>query len=444
MSDGVMNGNAAEAALTRKLAQTLVRTEVIEPMAVAGWQHGAVPSPQQAAVIIAERARKDGATDEQIAEFLKERGVTYTPPAGGTTPQSEGAPAPAPAPAAPVKSGQPAPAASAPAPAAPAKTDAPDTQLEAARNLLALMESLKGSDGKYMGKYPNLDEALKGAGHLANMTKTVMHENETLKAQLSAAGTPAPGVVAPPAAVPAAAPASKPFVPASRPGLEAAQARLDKVLSRVTNDGFDGDSAKEFAEANREVAREQALAVAVEQRERDDHARQSETQRWDAVNAYMAEKYPNSANVDDAEFGMFLKLNPLLTEAMSALRAQGREQRAAELGYTEFEKSRNVASGSTLTLSRADAEKKEIDLSEREQVRKEARDAALKDAGIVHGSAGGASAVEAPGITGPSQDDINAYAAAMRREGDAPGSASAQRWRSAVIGRFLPPELFNS
>jgi hypothetical protein len=429
----------AEIALTKQLAATLVQREVIEPMTVSGWRHGTPATPEQAAVVIAERAKKDGATDEQIAAFLAERGVKYTPPAGGQPAKTEGAPAPVATPVTPAQSGQPAPVTAAPAAAPGAKTDVP-ADLAAAQNVLALMESLRDpTSNLIMGKYTSVDEALKGAGHLANMAKTALQRAEQAEARLTAA--PAPVVAAPPAAVPAAAPV-KPFVPSSRPGLEEATARLEKVLSRVTEDGFSGDSAREFAEANREVAKEQALAVAAEQRERDEHARGAESSRWEAVNAYMAQKYPDSVNVDDAEFGLFLKLNPLLTEAMQALRAQGREQHAAEFGYTEFVRSRGGAP--IMGATRAEAERKEIDLSAREQVRIEARDAALKDAGIVHGQAGGSSAVETPGITGPSQEDINSMASRMRREGDGVGSAAAAEWRRATIGRFLPPELFGS
>jgi hypothetical protein len=322
---------------------------------------------------------------------------------------------------------------------APAKTDAPDTNSAAAANLLTLFESLKDASGKYMGKYTSIEEALKGAGHLANMAKTALQRAEEASARLTAAGTVQPTS---PAAVPAAAPAIKPFQPASRPTLDAAKARLAGVLAKVTDNGFDGDSAREFAEANREVAREEALAVAEEQRQRDVYAQDVESKKWAAVTSFMTEKYPDSVNVNDDEFSTFLALNPLLTEAMSALRAQGREQRAAELGYTEFVKARSGSLAGPGGMSRAEAERQETALAEREKVRLEERDKALKDAGIVHSSAGGSSAVESPGITGPSQDDINAAAAAMRREGDAPGSPAAARWRHAVIGRFLPPELF--
>lgn len=439
MANGEIGRNAAEVALTKHLAATLVQQEVIEPMTVQGWSAGQPISPSQAAITIAERARAAGEPEEKIATFLAERGIKYTPPAGGPPARTEGAPAPAATPAVPAQSGQPAPASS-PAPAAPvAKTDAPDPNLEAARNVLALFEGLKGPDGQYMGKYPSLTEALKGAGHLANMAKTVMKENEQLKSQLTT--PPTTVIAAPPVAVPATVSANKPFVPSSRPELDMAQARLDAVLSRANEDGFDGKSAKEFAEATREVAKQTALAVAAEQRERDEHARKSETAKWESVNAYMAEKYPNSMNVNDDEFGLFLRSNPLLMDAMTALRAQGREQRAAELGYTEFEKARGgVAPAGGMT--RAEAERKEEDLTAREQVRKELREEALKDAGIVHGSAGGSSAVETPGITGPSQDDINAVAERMKREGDAPGSPAAMEWRRMTIGRFLPTDLF--
>lgn len=428
-----------EIALTKHLAATLVQREVIDPMTANGWRHGNTPSPEQAALLIAERAAKDGASEEQVDQFLAERGFKkVSPPAGGQPAKAEGAPAPAATPTAPAQSGQPAPAQATPASAVTeAKTDAPKVTDEAAKNLLAVMESLKTPDGKYMGKYLTVEEALKGAGHLANMAKSALQRAEQAEARLTAVpATPA----AQPAAVPAVAP-TKPFVPASRPGLEAAQARVDKVLSSLGEEGFTGDSAREYAEATRELAREQALAVAVEANERAEHDRKAASARWDAVNSYMEEKYPDSKNVDEDEFGLYLRSNPLLVDAMTALRAQGREERAAELGYTEYLKSRSGAPGSG-TMTRAEAERKEDDLAAREQVRKELKEAALKDAGVIHGSAGGSSAVETPGVTGPTQDEINAAADRMRREGEAPGSQGAMEWRRKVIGRFLPPELF--
>jgi hypothetical protein len=424
----------AEVALTKKLAATLVQREVIEPMNASGWGHGQPVSGPQAAIMIAEKARADGQPEEKIAAFLKERGITYLPPAGGQPAPPVGAPTPAPAAAAPVASGQPAPVAAAPV-VPVVKTDVP-ADLAAAQNVLTLMESLKDSSGKIMGKYATVDEALKGAGHLANMAKDALRRAEAAEAR--AVSTPGAPVAAPSVTVPVAAPVIAPFSPASRPGLEAAKTRLATVLARVKADGFDGDSAYEFAEANREVAEQTTLAVRAEEREREDHARRVEQTKWQGVNAYMAEKYPESLSVSDDEFGVFMQSNPRLARALNAMRAQGQEIEAAEFGYTEFAKSRGTLTGAPL----ASAQRVEDDLAERERVRLELRDKALIDAGVVHGSAGGSSAVETPGIVGPSQEDINQLADRMRREGEAPGSPAAMAWRQATIGRFLPPDLF--
>lgn len=428
--------NAAEVALTKHLSQTLVKTEVMEPMAANGWAQGAPPSPQQAAIILAERGRANGATEEQISAFLAERGVKYTPPAGGQPVQTEGAPTPVTTTQQTQQSGPPATPQTPPSTPA-VKTDA--SLADKANDVLAQFEALKGPDGKYMGKYNSLFEALNGAGHLANMAKSALARADQLEAQLKAA--PGQPIVAPPAAAPAAAPA-KPFTPPSHATLELAKARLDKVLSKVNESGFDGDSAREYAEATREVAREEARAVAADAQAREEYERETESRRWAETNRYMAENYPESQNVNDDEFNLFLRMNPLLTDAMSALRVQGRETRAAELGYTEFVKARGSLPVAPGDNSRADAVRTEQDLAERERVRVELRDQALKDAGVVHGSAGGNGAAETPGITGPSQDEINSAAARMRREGEAPGSQSAAEWRHMTIGRFLPPEIF--
>jgi hypothetical protein len=233
------------------------------------------------------------------------------------------------------------------------------------------------------------------------------------------------------------------FTPTSRVDVDAAQEYLDAVLLRVTENGgvLDAESARALSKATRELSRTEATAVAEDGRRATAHAASVDQDKWNGVNEYMTNKYPDSATFAE-EVGLHTRSNPLLAEAVMALVAQGREQRAAELAWTEFDKSRGGSV--TPTLSRAEAEIKELDLAAREQVRKEARDAALKDAGIVHGSAGGSSSVETPGVTGPSQEDISRYADQMRREGEAPGSSAAARWRHAVIGRHLPPELFGS
>lgn len=416
---GILGNSREEVELTKKLAATLVKSEVIEPMNAIGWGHGAPPSPEMIAAYKASQEKN-------------------SPPVAGQPAPGTGAPAASPAPAAPPASGQPAaPVAASPAPTV-AKTDAPP-DLAAAQNLLGVMESLRDANGLIMGKYKTVDDALKGAGHLANMAKSALGRAEAADAALRAAA-PAP-LATPPAAAPAAVPVSKPFVPASRPELEAARANLDLVLSKIAEDGgiLSGDHAKSLSAAQRELSKQEARALVDEDRERSQHATSSETEKWSAISAYMDSKYPEAKNFTD-EVGLFVRSNPLLAEAIDALVAQGRDQRAIELSWIEYDKSRG---GSGLpNMSRAEAEVKEADLQAREQVRKELRDAALKDAGIVQGSAGGAGVHENVGSAGSSQDEINAYADGMRRTGEALGGVDAARWRHAVIGRFLPPGLF--
>lgn len=405
----------AEVELTKKLAATLVQKEVMEPMNAIGWRHGNPPTPEQ---IEAAKAAQ-----------------TTTPPASGQPAKPEGAPASQAMPATPKQDGQPAPAAAAPT-SQPAKTD-PPADASAVQNVLSVFESLRDASGLIMGKYRTVEDALKGAGHLANMAKTALQRAEQAEARLTAA----PVSAAPPAAVPAAAPTPRASAPPSRVDAERAQERLDAVLSKVIqNDNvWTSDLAREYSTANRELANAEARVVAEENQQREQQTRDAENSKWTAVNEYMRTKYPDSQNFDE-EVGLHVRSNPLLAKAVSALARAGDEVGAAELAWTEFDKSRGGSGHPTLT--RAEAENREAELAAREQVRNEHREAALKDAGIVHGSAGGSSSVETPGVTGPSQDDINAYAQAMQREGEAPGSAAAARWRHAVIGRFLPPELF--
>jgi hypothetical protein len=405
-----MLGNSkAEIELTKKIAQLIVVPEVVAPMSAIGWTHSQPPTPQQLAAAIA----------------------AHNASTGGQPAPVEGAPAPAavvtPAP----QSGQPAKQEPVAQPA-PAKTDASQP---ATQNVAALFESLRDANGLIMGKYKDVEAALKGAGHLAQMAKDALGRAESAEADLKALRTAAPA--SPPAAAPAAVTA-KPFVPASRAELNEVQARLDKVLSKASENGvLDVESAREYAQLVREAARVEARVAAEDDRRMAQHTTEVENEKWLAVNEYMKTAYPDSVTFSD-EVGLHVRSNPLLRDAVEALVAQGREKRAAELAWIEFDKTR----GNLPVANRAEAIKQEVELEAREQVRKEARDAALKDAGIVHGSAGGASAVETPGVTGPSQDEINGLAAAMRREGETPGSRSAEAWRRATITRFLPPELF--
>lgn len=392
-----------EQELTRHLAETLVEREVMAPMEKIGWGHGNPPPPEQV-----------------------------------TTTSTEGAPAPALAPAAAPQGGLPATAApAAPATAAPAKADAP------APDLNTLFESLRDpATGKIMGKYDNIEQALKGAGHLATMAKTSFQQRDAALEEAKRLREENEQLRRSPGASPAPAPSHTAVPSASRAEVERAQAAYDAVLSDVAQNGgvLDEENSKRLAKANSELVQVMARAAAEEVSTSRDSVTRAEQEKWDRVDAYMRDKYPESMNFTD-EMGLHIRANPLLQSAVNALAAQGKEIEATELAWQDFDK---VRLGGQAASLRAEAETKEIELSAREQVRKEAVERARADAGIVHGSPGGGGVHERPDAGGLSREQIAAMGDAMRMHGEAPGTPAAAAWREATIGRFLDPAIFGA
>jgi hypothetical protein len=388
-----------EQQLTTFLAKTLVEKEVIEPMKKIGWGHGNPPPPD------------------------------YTTTRGDGQPGTEGAPgqAAAPAPAADA-SGQPgARPAAAPAPNDQPKADSPKI------DLVALFESLRDPETGLIGKkYRTVEEAIKGSGHLANMAKQSFTENAALRA----ATAPAPAT---PAASPAAAPQPKPVDSPSRARADQAQARLDAVLSSITENGgvLDAETQKTLSAAQRELADAVADYRVQETLASSRKAEDTERDEWRKVDEYMAGKHPAAARFSE-EVALHIQSDPLLSSAINALLAQGNKVAATELAWTSFEK---VHGEQVEAATRAKAEDREADLAAREQVRKEQLEKARKDAGVIQGSAGGAGVHERAAGVG-SREEIDAAKEAMRREGDAPGSPAAARWRALVIGPSLDPTFF--
>jgi hypothetical protein len=424
-----------EQELTSLLAKTVVQRQVMEPMAAHGWQQGTPPSPEQAAIIIAGRAKADGATDEQIAEFLKERGVT--PPAGGLPATTEGAPGKVMAPAARPTSGQPAPAAGAsPATAPTPKADAPTTLEE----VMSAFESLRDPQtGLIVGKFKTFAEAVKGSGHLANMAKQSFQERDAALKQLREIQEL--GIRPQPVASPATAPAPVPStLAASRVALEKAQATLDAVLSKVEEDGdvVNAETLRAHSKAQREVAELAAEVRMQEMQHRQQSAVDAEQNRWKAVDDFMQKNHPESLT-RSAEIGLHIQSDPVLQEAVSALVAQGKEVQASVLAWRSYE--RAVNDGTTVK-ERAAAEEKEVDLAAKEQVRKELLEKARRDAGVIQGSAGGVGIHESPEAGAPSREELNAAVAQMRHEGEGLGMPAATRFRHLLIGRTLDPSIF--
>jgi len=396
-----------EQQLTRLLASTLVQKEVMEPMEKIGWSHASPPPPDYS----------------------------------GQPAKTEGAPASAPAPVTDPKSGLPAPVAPGGAqPVAPAKADTPAAQPP---DIIAMFESLRDENGLIMGKYKTVPEALKGAGHLANMAKQAFQEKTEALTRLGALEAerlqPRTQPVASPAAAPVPVPAS---LAASRAELVQAQARLDGVLSSAEDAGdvVDLETLKKILAAQREVA-DLAIKVGVQE---DQYARSSaetaERTRWEKVDEHMSAHYPDSLK-HAAEIGLHIQSDPVLQEAVSALVASGKELQASILGWQAYQ--RSVLDGSAVTVQAAAVEKEEA-LAAKGQVRQELLEAARKDAGVIQGSAGGQGIHENGAASGATGAELSALTAQMRMEGDAPGSPAAVRFRHLIIGRHLDPSIFGS
>jgi hypothetical protein len=387
-----------EQELTDLLAKTLVQKEVMEPMSKINWGHGTPPPPDNS----------------------------------GQPAPAEGAPGNAAAPAAQPKAGQPAPT-----PAAPGNAGSPKADTPKIEDLIAVYESMRDPEtGLIARKYATVTEAIKGGVHLTHMAKQAFSEADSLRKQLAEmndrlrqAPAPTPGGVVP---------QPKPELTASRARVDEAQAKYDKVLSDITENGgvLDADSSKAMSRAQRDLS--EAIADSRAQEVASSRNQQEEADRaaWDEVDQHMKTKYPGSERFSE-EIALNLQSDPLLASAVDALFAKGKRLQATELAWKGFAQSHGDQIAAT---AQTKAEEKEVDLAAREQVRKEAVERARRDAGVVTGSAGGAGAHENQNASGPTREHIDQLREAMRREGDSPGSPAAAAFRRAIIP--LDPSIF--
>lgn len=382
------NRPSTEAELTRHLAQTLVQNEVLGPMDAIGWTFG-------------------------------------TPPPAGRPDN------PVPASEAPA----------APATTAPVATTATPEGAQAKTNVPADADNIDWdalkdpNTGLYAGKYQTKADAVKGMGHVVGMAKdaftragTLEQEVERLRSELASRQTQS-------AASPAAAPSSAQFSSASRAEAEAAQARLDKVLRDVAENGgvLDEDAVKQLQSGLREAVTVNARAAAEEALLSREGAKAKDDAEWKSVDDFMTKNYPQAEKFAD-EIGLFVQTNPLISKAVNALVASGDRVAAAEMAWKSFDAARGSIEHAT-TL--AAAQTKEIQLEAADQVRKEAVDQSRIDAGIMASSAGGVHEVNR---VVPTQSEIEAAAAGMRAYGMQPGNPAAAAWRKMVIP--LDPKVF--
>jgi hypothetical protein len=312
------------------------------------------------------------------------------------------------------------------------KTDAP-------LDLNAHFESLREANGLILGKYPNVAEAIKGVGHAVTMAKNAFTQRDQLKMELDRLDGELKTLrQTPPTVTPAVAPSQPLSLVPSRDYVEKAQATYDAVLREVVEEGglLDAETSGKLSKAQRELGQAMAQFAVEETLLKRDAAVGAENTKWSQVDAYMNEHFPDAQRFAD-EIGLFVKSDPLVTSAVQALAASpGGEVKAAELAWKMFDRARG---GEASATEQASKEGKEIALQAADQVRREAVEQARRDAGMPSSSAGG---VHEAVTTGPSPEEIEAAAAAMRAYGTTPGNAAAARWRELTIGRSLPKELF--
>ena len=384
--------------LVRHLVNTLVDPEVMAPMESINWGNGTPPPPQAVTTTTGEGA--------------------LPPAAPGTTQPAQGQPLPA----APVTG------------TAAVSTDAP-------QDVNAMYESMREANGLILGKYATVADAVRGVGHAVTMAKTAFSQRDQLQKDLDRLTAELnQSRLTPPAASPAPVQSqSRPLGIPSQESVTKAQANYDAVLSQIVEDGgvLDAEAIVALSKANSELVDARAKFVAEESQLQRDAAGNAENEKWNAVDAYMNEHYPDAKNFSD-EITLFVQSDPLVASAVQALALSGKEKEASALAWRSFD----LARGGNAAISKQSADaQKEIHLQAADQVRKEAVEAARKDAGIISSSASG---VHDSGQIAPSQVEIDAAAAAMRAYGTQPGNPAAARWRALTIGKDLPDHIFGS
>ncbi len=384
---------AADAALIQHLIKTVVEPEVIEPMTAIGWSHGTPPPP---------RALPDN------PEVTPEHQAPAPPVASPEARQ----PAPVVSPAAAPVAGEP-------------KKDAP-----VGADPLAFLEEMKDpKTGLYGGKYKTREEFVKGVGHVVQMAKTAFSKTDVAEQEAARLRAENETLRRTPAA-PAAAPMPAPVVaPQAAP---ISSAKLDKVLASLEAEGgiLDKENLTNLVEGLREVLGAEAAQAAENRISAREAEKKAENDRWQAVDEHMQQAHPDSLAYSN-EIGLYVRSTPLVAAAVGAMVKSGNLNEAAELSWEMFRMAHQGMSPTEVKAASAEATAK---LEAGDQVRREAVDAARKDAGVASSAATGVH--ETPGVVGPSQEEIDQAAAEMR-------AGDGTRWRALTIGKTLTDPIFD-
>jgi hypothetical protein len=377
----------ADQKLLRSIADNIVGPEVVEVMEAHGWQQGTPPP-------LAPKTDNPAPGEAPTPEAVVAKGTTPDP-------------------------------ASAPKGEEVAKAPADTIDWESLRD---------PATGKYAGKYTSKSELVKGVGNVVNMAKEAFTRNAALEKELSdlRAGTAA--VVTSPAAAPAAAPTTLTEVAASLAAAPVKSEKLAKVLAKIAEEGgmLDAENMVALMDGISDQSRLEANLLVDAKLNARERASQEQNELWNAVDRHMAVTYPRSVDFVD-EMGLYVKSHPVLAKAVHALSAQGDHIGATSLAWEAFERTLPPEVPLT-TEEQAAAQKREIEGAAQEQVRREAVDAARKQAGVSATSVTGTH--ESPNV-GPSEGEI----ASAAREMNATGLGV--RWRALTIGKDLTGPLFD-
>jgi hypothetical protein len=302
---------------------------------------------------------------------------------------------------------------------------------------MAAFESTKDPNtGLYGGKYKTIDEAIKGGRHLAQMANNAFSQRDEMATKLAALNEENLRLRQTPAST-SAAPVTSPTLTAARAAMESAQVAYDKVLSEIAEDGgvLDAEAGKKMARAGRELAEATSTFRVQESFASRDSAKEAEDKKWDAVADYMGKHHPDAEKFSE-EVALYVRSNTPLAKAIAALNKEGDLTGATELAWVSYRDS----AGALTDVQKSDADtRRESELAERERVRQEQRNEALKDAGVMRGSAGGTGVHQGGEHRGTAEErELLTQRAAI--EGMAPGSPAARRLREMIIP--LPPGLF--
>lgn len=275
-------------------------------------------------------------------------------------------------------------------------------------------ESLRGTNGLILDKYKTKADAVKGVKHAVIMAKDAFTRNAELEAMI-ADMRKAPAV------------RTEPVLDPQPTSEKVPSGLLEEVLSRIAEEGgtLDDTNIKDLRDAFRETTKN-VVEEALTGRET---RISNENRKWNDVDVYMRQSYPDSINFTD-EMGVFVASNRPLKLAVDSLMKEGNYQEATELAWVNYRANVDLVS---LGAKRVEDTKKEIQLEAADQVRKEAVAQARVDAGVSTTVAGGVH--ESPKQRS-NLDEIEAAAAEMRATG------IGDKWRALVFGRDLKGPMF--